>query len=52
MIKWDKYFDKIYCIHFLPTRNERIQRIEDEISRVGILSSNIFHWKYTYLSPF
>lgn len=52
MIKWDKYFDKIYCIHFLPTRNERIQRIEDEVSRVGILSSNIFHWKYTYLSPF
>ena len=52
MIDWKKYFDKIYCIQFLPKRYDRINRITNELDRVGILNSGILSWKLTYQSPF
>ena len=45
-IDWKGYFDKIYCIHFLPDKN-RIPRLEKELERVGILDSGIFQYFYT-----
>ena len=45
-IDWAKYFDKIYCIHFLPQKN-KLQRLKEELTRVGILQSGIFEWRYT-----
>ena len=46
MIKWNLYFDKIYCVHFLPHK-ERLPLLLKELKRVGILDSGIFEWRYT-----
>lgn len=51
MIKWDKYFDHIYCVHFLPYK-DRLAKITSELKRVGILDSGIFSWQYTWDTPF
>ena len=51
MIQWNKYFDKIYCIHYINAI-ERMPRLLNELSRVGILNSGIFEWFYGYDSPF
>lgn len=51
-IDWTKYFDKIYCIRFLPMHSERHERTEKELKRVGILDSSIFEWKNAFCSPF
>lgn len=51
MINWTKYFDAIYCLHYLPNK-ERGKTIQAELDRIGIGSSGILHYKYTYPSPF
>lgn len=49
MIDWSKYFDKIFCIHYLPYE-ERMHDIKRELDRVGILNSQVFQWHYTVKS--
>ena len=51
MIDWASYFDKIYCIHFLPD-SKRIPRLETELSRIGMLQSHVFTYRYTVPSPY
>lgn len=51
MIEWNKYFDHIYCVHFLPYK-DRLAKIKSELKRVGILDSGIFSWQYTWDTPF
>lgn len=46
MIKWDSYFEKIFCIHYLP-HQDRMKRLNNELKRVGILDSGILEWRYT-----
>lgn len=46
MIKWDEKFDAIYCISLADNISRR-DDLKKELSRVGILNSNIFHWKIT-----
>ena len=50
MIDWKKYFDHIYCIHYIPYK-ERYKTCLDELTRVGIRGSGIFSWKLTWDSP-
>lgn len=45
-IDWKKYVDRIFCIFHLPNMS-RMSRIKDELSRVGILQSGIFEWRFT-----
>lgn len=51
MINWVDKFDQIYCIRFLPCKNDRDFRIQNELKRVGILDSGILSYKNTFLSP-
>lgn len=46
MIKWQEKFDAIYCISLADNISRR-DDLKKELSRVGILNSNIFHWKIT-----
>lgn len=47
MVNWNKYFDKIYCIHLIEYK-ERFEEIQNELKRVGIdTKSEYFSWKYT-----
>lgn len=50
MIDWKKYFDHIYCIHYLPYK-ERYRKCVDELTRVGIRESGVFSWKLTWDTP-
>jgi hypothetical protein len=50
MIDWKKYFDHIYCIHYLPYLS-RYRKCVSELERVGIRKSGIFSWKLTWDSP-
>lgn len=47
MINWAKYFDRIYCLHFIQYSNRK-QLMQFQLNRVGILNSGIFQWKYTF----
>ena len=49
-IEWKKYFDHIYCIHYIPYA-ERYKKCIEELKRVGIRDSGIFSWKLTWDSP-
>lgn len=51
MINWSTYFDRIFCIFHLPYHN-RMPRLKEELSRIGILDSGIFEWRYTTPSPY
>lgn len=51
MTDWKQLFDKIYCIHYLPSTS-RLTYITNELERVGILQSGVFEWKNTTDSPF
>lgn len=46
MIPWKDYFDKIYCVHYLPHK-DRLPRLLKELDRVGITESGILEWRYT-----
>lgn len=46
IIDWTKYFDRIFCVYFLPNKT-RMPRLKEELSRVGILQSPIFEWRFT-----
>jgi len=46
MTDWDKLFDKMYCIHYLPYK-DRIEKTKNELSYAGILDSKNFEWFYT-----
>lgn len=50
-INWGTYFDAIYCLS-LADFTERRQLMEKELQRVGILDSDIFHWKVTVRNEF
>lgn len=41
MIQWNKYFDRIFCLHFAKY-TERLPFLYSELKRVGILDSGIF----------
>lgn len=45
-MNWKRFFDKIYCVHYLPHK-DRLPRLEKELARVGILESGILEWRYT-----
>lgn len=47
-IDWKKYFDRIYCVFFVPNRN-RLDRLDKEFERVGIKNSGIF--EYVWSTP-
>ena len=51
MTNWNNHFDKIFCIHYLPSTAKR-ERLENELRRVGILDSGIFQMRYTSPSPY
>ena len=46
-IDWCKYFDAIYCVHWLPY-TDRKKHIDAELKRIGVLDSGIFEYKYTF----
>ena len=48
---WTEYFDRIYCLHYLPD-TKKLPRLMAELSRVGILKSGIYEFRYTTPSPF
>ena len=50
-IDWSKYFDHIYCLHYLPDK-ARLPIITKELDRVGILKSGIFSFYWTFPSRF
>ena len=50
-IEWKNYFDAIRCFHFLPNV-DRMDRLNKELDRVGILHNPIFQYKYTYKTVF
>lgn len=45
-IAWEKYFDRVYCIHYLPQEN-KLPRLKRELARVGLLNSPVFEFRYT-----
>lgn len=45
-ILWEKHFDRIYCVHYLPQVN-KLLRLKSELSRVGLLNNKIFEMRYT-----
>ncbi|MBO6031776.1 MAG: hypothetical protein J6Q22_10010 [Prevotella sp.] len=45
-IEWGRFFDRIYCVHFLPHK-DRMKKLTEELERVGILDSGILEWRYT-----
>ena len=49
---WESLFDDIFCIVYLPYKSERIDRLESELSRIGMLQAKNFHFKWTYPNPF
>lgn len=50
MIDWKKYFDHIYCIHYMPY-GDRYEKCLAELERTGIRKSGVFSWKLTWDSP-
>lgn len=50
-MNWGKYFDHIYCLHYLPD-SHKMPRLLGELARVGILDSEIFEFRYTTPSPY
>lgn len=44
-IPWEKWFDKIYCLFYLPNGN-RLPRIMKELKRVDLASSSIFELRH------
>lgn len=51
MIEWSKYFDAIYCLS-LADNIERRKLMREELTRVGIMWSGVFHWKITVRNKF
>ena len=45
-IDWSKYFDKVYCIYYLPNK-KKMPRLISEFRRVDLLDSPVFEWRYT-----
>ena len=45
-IPWEKYFNRVYCIHYLPQEN-KLPRLKRELARVGLLNSPVFEFRYT-----
>ena len=46
MIKWEDKFDAIYCISLADNIGRR-EDLKQELKRVGLLDSKVFHWKIT-----
>lgn len=50
-IDWGKYFDRIYCIYYLPN-SRKMPRLVSEFKRVDLLESPVFEWRYTTPSQY
>lgn len=50
-IHWHRYFDRVFCIHYLPNTN-KLPRLRGELARVGLLDSGIFEWRFTCPSKY
>lgn len=50
-IDWTKYFDRIWCISFIPYRSRR-EAIKREFDRIGISKHPKFEWNLTFDSPY
>lgn len=48
---WRRYFDRIYCVHYLPAKN-KLPRLLKELERVGIMDSGLLEWRYTVPCPY
>ena len=44
-IPWERWFDKVYCLFYLPNRN-RLARLETELERIDLLHSPVFQMRY------
>ena len=49
-IDWSKYFDRIWCINYIPYKNRK-DAIWKEFERIGISNHKNFMWNYTFDSP-
>lgn len=45
-IAWDRFFDCIYCIHYIPD-TRKLPRLISELKRTGIYDSGILNMRYT-----
>ena len=50
-IQWNKYFDAIFCINYLPNKTRK-QESDEEFKRVGIMDSGLLKYQYTFHTPF
>lgn len=51
MIDWSRYFDRIICEFFLPNK-DRFERLDHELTRIGIKNSPIFEYSFNVPSCF
>jgi GR25 family glycosyltransferase involved in LPS biosynthesis len=51
MIDWKKYFDAIYLLQYAGYNGRRLSGTMEELKRVGMLDSGIFHVYETIQSP-
>ena len=49
---WETKYDKIYCIFYTGNKAKRLENLEKELDRVGILHANNFTYYYDVPSPF
>lgn len=50
-IDWRRHFDRVFIFHHLP-QTDRLPRLKEELTRVGILGSGIEEWRYTSYSRY
>lgn len=50
-MNFSKYFDRVYCIHFLP-QSDRLPRLKAELKRVGLWNKPVLKMRYTSPSPY
>lgn len=50
-IDWNKYFDRIWCISYIPYKNRR-DAIKREFDRIGISNHPNLEWNLTFDSPY
>ena len=50
-IDWTKYFDRIWCVSFIPYAKRR-DAIKREFDRIGISRHPNFQWNLTFDSPY
>lgn len=43
-IPWNRWFDKVYCLHYLPNKN-RMPRLRTELTRLGLWGSDMLEMR-------